>query len=581
MSVLLYLDRFCISFAEIYIKEDLGLTNWQVGWMLSAFFWTYALGQVPAGWLTDRFGARLMLTLYILLWSLFTGLTGLAGVFAALLALRLGFGFGQAGAYPTGANLVSKWIPISGRGLASSVIAFGGRIGGFLAPILTAFLIVQFVPTSTSSLITDTDLLNAPRLSYELTQGRVDKPKDQAIKSIGNRVTAGLSSPSQQVVQDQSQKFLDWYKKVKTRRDENKDRKGDPPAPKLSAKEATQLAADLSKMLSRRELFSNDQVAKLPLSLEAKKYLKGKRNRLKKAEIERLNRLILEAAYPESIKKVYGAGWRYVMMAYGLVGIVVAQLFWFVSRDKPVDHPSCNQAEQDLIAAGRPKNAPRVDGKVGVVPLDKLVTSFSMWMNCLVQWCTNVGWIFLVTWLPRYLETVHQVPIEERGVLASIPLFVGWAGMLAGGLVTDVLTRLVGVRWGRSLPIALTRFLAMGAYIACLFEPSPYLAVFAFSIVAFSTDMGTGAMWAFMQDVGGKYTASVLGWGNMWGNLGAAVATPVLIYIVGEGPTQNWNAAFMTCAGAFGIAGLAALGMNASKPIIPDDDAKVEKDVPK
>ena len=62
MAVLLYLDRFCLSFVEVYVQEDLGLTNTQVGWMLSAFFWTYALGQVPAGWLSDRFGSRLMLT---------------------------------------------------------------------------------------------------------------------------------------------------------------------------------------------------------------------------------------------------------------------------------------------------------------------------------------------------------------------------------------------------------------------------------------------------------------------------------------------------------------------------------------
>lgn len=62
MAVLLYLDRFCISFAELFIQEELRLTDTQVGWMLSAFFWTYALGQVPAGWLTDRFGSRRMLT---------------------------------------------------------------------------------------------------------------------------------------------------------------------------------------------------------------------------------------------------------------------------------------------------------------------------------------------------------------------------------------------------------------------------------------------------------------------------------------------------------------------------------------
>ena len=142
MSVLLYLDRFCISFAEMYIQQDLGLTNTQIGWMLSAFFWTYALGQVPAGWLTDRFGSHIMLTAYVLLWSLFTGLTGTASAFTSLLVLRLSFGFGQAGAYPTASSMVSKWIPFERRGTASSVVAVGGRVGGFLALFASGYMIV-------------------------------------------------------------------------------------------------------------------------------------------------------------------------------------------------------------------------------------------------------------------------------------------------------------------------------------------------------------------------------------------------------------------------------------------------------
>ena len=58
MSILLYLDRFCVSFAVDYIREDLSLTQNQMSWFLSAFFWSYALAQDPSGWLSDRFGAR-------------------------------------------------------------------------------------------------------------------------------------------------------------------------------------------------------------------------------------------------------------------------------------------------------------------------------------------------------------------------------------------------------------------------------------------------------------------------------------------------------------------------------------------
>ncbi|MCH9790911.1 MAG: MFS transporter [Planctomycetes bacterium] len=183
MSILLYLDRFCISFAEVFIKDDLGLSDTQIGWVLSAFFWSYALCQVPSGWLSDRFGARTMLALYILVWSLFTALTGFVTGFVMLLLFRLGFGVGQAGAYPTSANLVSKWMPISARGIASSMVAVGGRLGGALAPWLTAILIVLFVPISQSSELLPGDLLQPHQFAVKFTKN-LDENRDLKLRSM-------------------------------------------------------------------------------------------------------------------------------------------------------------------------------------------------------------------------------------------------------------------------------------------------------------------------------------------------------------------------------------------------------------
>src|SRR5437762_1590437 len=88
MAVLLYLDRFCLSIMVTFMSEDFSLSEWQQGLLLSVFFWSYALFQVPSGWLTDRFGPRLMLTLYIVLWSAFTGLMGIVYSFVLVLLLR-------------------------------------------------------------------------------------------------------------------------------------------------------------------------------------------------------------------------------------------------------------------------------------------------------------------------------------------------------------------------------------------------------------------------------------------------------------------------------------------------------------
>ena len=115
MGVLLYIDRLSFSVAEPYIRQDLGLTKIQTGYCISAFFWFYALGQMPAGWLTDRFGPRLMLPMYIMVWSFFTAMIGMVTGLAMLLAMRGAFGLGQAGAFPTGSNVIGRWIPAAGR----------------------------------------------------------------------------------------------------------------------------------------------------------------------------------------------------------------------------------------------------------------------------------------------------------------------------------------------------------------------------------------------------------------------------------------------------------------------------------
>jgi len=566
MAVLLYLDRFCISFAEGFIQDDLGLTDLQVGWMLSAFFWTYALAQVPAGWLTDRFGPRRMLTAYILGWSLFTGLTGLAGGFVTLLFLRLGFGLTQAGAYPTGANIVSKWAPFSQRGIASSVVAMGGRVGGWLALYATGFVIVWLTPISVPTAYQSDDVLDAPALAREIV---VQASEDGPRAPVARRMLATLTADQRTEVWHVA--GLAAADAVKTEAQPDAANTASQPeattnarmAPSADPAELEALTAALNAVVDRRSFFDAQELQGLKLEREATRLAAAPPESLSDLQSRRLNRLVLEAIYGTYLRKIYGAGWRPMMWLYGALGLLVAGMVWWSCRDRPKEHPRCNKAEIALIIAD-----PRMEvrtGPVGRIPLRELATSTSMWLNCVSQWFTNVGWVFVMTWAPRYFESVHDVPIEQRALMVSIPPLVGWLGMLSGGRLTDHLAGRLGLRWGRALPLSLSRFLAMSAYVACLFQPSPWIAVALFSVVTFATDLGTAAVWAFTQDVGGRRVGSVLGWGNMWGNLGAAVTPPILITIVGE--SQNWNAAFIACAAAFLVSGVAALGINAAIPL--------------
>jgi MFS family permease len=106
-----YIDRVNLSAAAPLIKAELGLSNTQLGLALSAFGYCYAGFQIVNGFLGDRFGPRLSLTLCGILWAMGTLLTGFASGLTALIFARLLVGLGEAGTVPTGARVMTNWVP--------------------------------------------------------------------------------------------------------------------------------------------------------------------------------------------------------------------------------------------------------------------------------------------------------------------------------------------------------------------------------------------------------------------------------------------------------------------------------------
>ena len=143
LSVLLYVDRACISTAKDAITGELGLSKEQWSWVLASFAFGYALFQTPSGALADKLGGRTVLAGVVTLWSVFTGLTAMAWNFAALLVVRFFFGAGEAGAFPGMARVVYSWIPVKERGLVKGINFSGSRIGAALAMPLVAGLIAN------------------------------------------------------------------------------------------------------------------------------------------------------------------------------------------------------------------------------------------------------------------------------------------------------------------------------------------------------------------------------------------------------------------------------------------------------
>lgn len=419
----LYIDRVCFSTLADPIQKDLGLTDYQKGYILSAFFFTYALFQIPLGTLADRFGPRLVLALSIVAWSLVTASTALVNGFVGLVVVRLLLGITESGAYPAAAALIKRWAPASVRGVCSSVVALGGRIGGAVAPFLTAWLAVALV---------------------------------------------GFGGPG-------------W---------------GD----------------------------------------------------------------------GES-----GVNWRGVFVVYGACGVLVAIVYWLVVSDHPPLPPQTKPqvnlelsdsetplAQREALPTNRPAILPQ---------LARLATSRNMWLFGTMQFCVNIGWVFVITLMPTYLNEAFDVPLQERGGMQSVVLFIGVAGMVVGGIFTDLLRLMLGPRWGRSVPLVLTLGGCSAALWAIPALSSVWWVVAALSLMTFLVDLHNPTVWSFAQDVGGRAVGMALGWGNMWGNIGAALS-PVILTVLRS--HAGWDTAFIVCGCSFAFAAVCGTLLDATKPVDPE-----------
>lgn len=429
MSCLLYLDRFCIGAVTNVITSELSLNREEFGRAIAAFFWAYALAQVPAGYLAERLGSRLMLALYVVTWSL--AVIGLGWSYGLLMfsLMRVVLGVAQAGAYPAAGSYLKQWVPLTGRARANSIVTTGGRLGLVLALMCTAPLMV---------------------------------------------LLGGLFG------------------------------------------------------------FSTGQ-------------------------------------------------WRLVFTLYGSLGLVWTIAFWFLFRDRPAEHPLCNDSERRLIAGGA--GGPT---ELALSPLEQLkqlipiLADLNVWLLSLAGILVNFGWIFLVTWQSEYLKDKFGAQLGEAfgpfkdkaselafqqtllGVLPAITQFSAMAGGLSGGFIADILLRKMGRKWGRRTPGLIAGLAAAALYLLVPMLGNVWVFFAVMIATAFFVDLGLGSLWATYQDIGGSRVGSILGFANMWGNLGAAAFGWYFGYLAGN---DNWSAVFYLSA--VSLIGMSAcwLFIDATRPV--------------
>jgi sugar phosphate permease len=253
--------------------------------------------------------------------------------------------------------------------------------------------------------------------------------------------------------------------------------------------------------------------------------------------------------------------WRIVFALFGALGLVWVAVFVWLYRDSPRTHPWCNKEEADLIAPAGTVAAAHVGpdrSKISLPPL-AILRNKEAGLMCVIGFCVDVGWVFLVTWLPQYLVETYGDYLQKNvgdqvvvaGLMTAVTGLAGMTGTVLGGYATDRFAVRFGPIWGRRIPGVTAGVLVAALYLIAPHLPNVWWFVGAMAAISMSIDFCLGSMWATYQDIGGRHVASVLGLGNMCASFGSAAFT----WLAGGLADHNeWNTVFLLAAAAMVIA---------------------------
>lgn len=360
-AVIAYLSRTSIAVAEKTIRTSLDLTEDEMGLVMGpAFFWTYALAQIPTAWLGQRYGSRSMLVLFTAAGSASVLLFGLANSLVVLIVARMAMGVSQAGTFPCATQSFARWNSPTERAVASGFLAGAMQAGHGIGLALTGVLI-------------------------------------------------GL------------------------------------------------------------------------------------------------------------------VGWRWTFLYFALPGIIWAIGFGIWFRNSPREHPSVNDAERKLIAAGS-SASPGASTSAAQRSTDwmQLVRSRAMWLICAQQFFRAGGHVFFASWFATYLQETRGVSLQQSAWLTALPIIgVMLAAFIGGGLSDAILLRTGSLNVARKGVSTVSLLLCAVIIGAAWFVDDPLLAVLIISAGVFVAGFAGPCAYAVTIDVGGRNVPAVFATMNMVGNFGA------------------------------------------------------------
>jgi ACS family glucarate transporter-like MFS transporter len=256
-------------------------------------------------------------------------------------------------------------------------------------------------------------------------------------------------------------------------------------------------------------------------------------------------------------------GWRTAFVVLAPIGLLVAWLWWWYSRDDPRGHAGVNAAEIELIDGGR-SAAGAAPASAELQPAEPQASDGQgMWLKVLrnrdvlllTLSYSSMNFVFYIifNWFYYYLVEVRDFSATDAGFVTSAQWIAGAAGATLGGWLCDRMCRRLGLRWGCRWPVVIGMGLSVVLLLVGAFHPSAVVAVTAMVLLFFFNQINEGPYWATSIAVGGRHAGAAGGVMNTGANAMGIVNSllvPWLAYAFG------WTVAIGSAAG-FALLGIA------------------------
>lgn len=257
-------------------------------------------------------------------------------------------------------------------------------------------------------------------------------------------------------------------------------------------------------------------------------------------------------------------GWRWVFIIFGIVGIVVALLWYIFSTNTPRTNRWVNDAEKDIIESG----ISGITDKGEVAPWSRFFRSSQFWAIGIQYFIADYIMFVFLAWLPLYLMEAQGFSLQKMGMAASFPWMAIACIAILTGLISDKLVK-SGVRKYKArtyFGVGGLALCSIALYMAAT-ATSPTMNVLWLTVSLGALGFTFNATWTACADIGGKFAASVAGWTNLCGNLGGVLAPTLTAWLASN---YGWQTAILATSGAAVIGILAWLAV---KPdiMLPQD----------